>query len=939
MESYNLIDGFNEHGEDIVLRPSWEHKTSELRFLAAAEDEEHPLVKVLSTTNFTKDGDAYTFHYPFEFAGLPWRVFAWRVTTENGSVDYTEGRVPVEAILTKISELSAKAEEFGLLYRRALKAPEDMAGKMIVPLKKLRLGKVLGFDDDGLPICGLKNIRETKEFLDEMKRILDEAKAALEEMKRRIEQALKDMRELGDKLKGELEALRDACVEALNTLFADLEASLRATHEALETSLRETCESLSASMRELSEQLKGDMSDETARLIGEIRAAADSMAEDLNALFGSLKQSLSDHADALGAALSELEQNAQNAREGAEAAQAASEAAQAVCEALAGEIRNLGANVESTYGEILSIQTHLEALYAELTRYRYEVLTREEYEAKKAAGTLEADVIYFVKGTVAINDTLERLEEALSSLSEAYAELSARHDADVAALEGTIQATSDALDAAFAEATAAIEALEGKHDAESLAATQRLNDLQGGLQTLKARVDALQEQADASTAGVAENAAGIAELQQSLTEKTDALRGLIDALTTQVGEGDAENNAVARGLLDRMDAAEAKNDEQDAGIAGNAGEIAALKAQLEAALNEDIPALLDFYTQAIADLQAKSGVATATFSGTSKLSTATVMDVNDGRVGHDSNGALRVASATAAVKGAVYLPASEASGLTSAAASLELLRTKATAASVECGATAESDNCNQYSFVGPLSALGVTGAAADLNSVTFYRRANTTPNGATQVYLRLLKKTVGADGNAAWQIASQSVNAVSFAAQTKNGGKCGTFYMRRIAGVEPPTCAETVALVMVGAADAEVTTGLKFGCKVASSTTGGVCSDWGLDLSIQLDKGNLAVVPLVDVTWTPCAPAVGAASYDAPGIVQLSLAATLIDDPLGIGKQADGRIVADMAQVRAVVNAAVAGVAAALEARVAELETAKADLEARVAALETASNG
>ena len=46
-----------------------------------------------------------------------------------------------------------------------------------------------------------------------------------------------------------------------------------------------------------------------------------------------------------------------------------------------------------------------------------------------------------------------------------------------------------------------------------------------------------------------------------------------------------------------------------------------------------------------------------------------------------------------------------------------------------------------------------------------------------------------------------------------------------------------------------------------------------------------------------------------------------------------------MAQVRAVVNAAVAGVAAALEARVAELETAKADLEARVAALETASNG
>ena len=221
----------------------------------------------------------------------------------------------------------------------------------------------------------------------------------------------------------------------------------------------------------------------------------------------------------------------------------------------------------------------------------------------------------------------------------------------------------------------------------------------------------------------------------------------------------------------------------------------------------------------------------------------------------DSAGNLCVPDASAAQPGAVYLPESEASGLTSAAASLELLRTKATASSVACGATASSENCNQYSFVGPLSALGVTGAAADLNSVTFYRRGNATPNGDTQVYLRLLKKTVGADGTAAWQIASQSVNAVAFSAQTENGGKCGTFYMRRVAGVEPPTCAETVALVMVGAADAEVTAGLQFGCKVAASETGGVCLNWGLDLSITLDKGNMAMVPLVDVTWTPCAPA------------------------------------------------------------------------------------
>lgn len=576
-----------------------------------------------------------------------------------------------------------------------------------------------------------------------------------------------------------------------------------------------------------------------------------------------------------------------------------------------------------------------ESILLETGKYECNVLTREEYDELAASGQLNGSVIYFVKGNTDFKEALENLEESVASLHAAFAELSATHADDKAALEGTIQAASDALDAAFAEATAAIEAQGSKHDADTAAATVRMNNIALSLQSLSTTVSAVSAKVDENTSGVSTNAS----LISALTGRIDLLGEALDSLSTSTSERDDENNAVAQSLSERLGAVENKNSEQDLSIATNADGISALGARLDVALNEDIPALLGAYTDAIADLQAKSGVATTAFSGTSKLSTATVMGVNDGKVGHDTNGALRVASATAEVKGAVYLPESEASTLTSAAASLELLRTKATASSVACGATASSDNCNQYSFVGPLSSLGVTGAAADINSVTFYRRANATPNGATQVYLRLLKKTVGADGTAAWQIASQSVNAVAFSAQPINGDKCGTFYMRRVAGVEPPTCAETVALVMVGAADAEVNTSLQFGCKVVASTTGGVCVSIPIGDAVTSDKGGLAVVPLVDVTWTPCAPAVGTASYDAPGVVQLSLAATLIDDPLGIGKQADGRIVCDMAQVRAVVNAAVAGVAAALEARVAELETAKADLEARVAALEGQGNG
>lgn len=72
------------------------------------------------------------------------------------------------------------------------------------------------------------------------------------------------------------------------------------------------------------------------------------------------------------------------------------------------------------------------------------------------------------------------------------------------------------------------------------------------------------------------------------------------------------------------------------------------------------------------------------------------------------------------------------------------------------------------------------------------------------------------------------------------------------------------------------------------------------------------------------------ASADTPGAVQLSLTATQIDDPLGIGKQANGRIVGDMAQVRAVVNTAVAGVEAALDESVSELKEADAAASARI---------
>lgn len=550
------------------------------------------------------------------------------------------------------------------------------------------------------------------------------------------------------------------------------------------------------------------------------------------------------------------------------------------------------------YGRPVSGMKHISEL-TDLLKFLkdfvgYEVLTREEYDAIAADGKLRGDVIYFIKGTKDFSVWLQELESK-----------DAQHERVLEQLDERLVQTGDALNAAFAEAGAAIDTLEQKHDDEVSAlnasvndanvAAAKLNQAHSELKQSVAGIDSsLRNLEEKHAADDAERSREITKAENAISELSvdfDAMKQTLegvpevaerisqevsDALEEQMRadfsdrmdaiEDASEREAQSRQasddvILDRLDGIDQTNDVQDESIAQNAQAIADLREALSNLTDEQLAELFENVSISVGDIQnrvdaleSKSGVATATFSGTSKLSTATVMDVNDGRVGHDSNGALRVASASRETNGTVYLPTHEWSALSNAAASLALLSKKANALSVECGATASDDNCNQYSFVGPLSSLGVTGACADLNTVTFYRRANNTPNGSTQVYLRLLKKVVGSDGNKTWQIASQSVNAVAFSAQTANGLPCGTFYMKRAAGVEPPTCDETVALVVVGAADAEVTTGLQFGCKVAPSTTGGVCTSAGLDSAITMDKGGLAVVPMLDITWTPYAP-------------------------------------------------------------------------------------
>jgi hypothetical protein len=168
MSDYYLSGGLSETGENIVLNAPWEHKVSELRCLCVVDDKENQKFKVLNSKSISGSGGVYTIVYPFSKPGLSWKAYLWRETTRNGTVFYDGSRIPVEAMLSKIAELSSKADEAKVLLDRVMMFPEDADGKMFLPPANVRKGEVLGFDKDGNPTVGeyceqVKELMKAKE--------------------------------------------------------------------------------------------------------------------------------------------------------------------------------------------------------------------------------------------------------------------------------------------------------------------------------------------------------------------------------------------------------------------------------------------------------------------------------------------------------------------------------------------------------------------------------------------------------------------------------------------------------------------------------------------------------------------------------------------------------------------------------------------------------
>ena len=75
MVGYNLLNAYGPEGQALSIEVPWEHEENELRILAATDVEDKFKLRLLGTDSYTRVGNVITVPYPFEEAGLPWRLF------------------------------------------------------------------------------------------------------------------------------------------------------------------------------------------------------------------------------------------------------------------------------------------------------------------------------------------------------------------------------------------------------------------------------------------------------------------------------------------------------------------------------------------------------------------------------------------------------------------------------------------------------------------------------------------------------------------------------------------------------------------------------------------------------------------------------------------------------------------------------------------------
>lgn len=931
MAGYNLLNAYGPEGQALFLEVPWEHEENELRILAATDVEDKFKLRLLGTDSYTRVGNLITVPYPFDEAGLPWRLFIWRVTDVNETVTFDGSRIPVEAIVAKLNELSEKVEEAQLLYRRAVKAPEDMDGHMILPTVAVRKGKVMGFDEHGIPLCGLEYIPETKEFLDQMKQMLEDMRKLFAEL---LADATTQITELRDASKAEIGELRDASIGEIEGLRDSSKTEISALRDSSKDEISKLRDDSTSEISDLRDSSKQELTDLRDASVSDIEGLRDSSKEEIISLFNTTKaeitvllEDLKKDAEALkdstmaeladlankfvDGALADFKARAEEIADdvlqakvdAAEAARVAAEAARDSASSYATKAMNANTGAWDAYSKSLDVleatktlKERCEEIYNVITQYRYVVLTREEYDALVEDNSIEEDVIYFVKGTQGLAEIRAELVEKIDELRADLQKLSATHSTDKAALDAKIAAVSDTLktlsarvDALDPDLSTEVAELITTYDTAIAELREQCVANANGLTTVSSTVNGVITEVDEKLNSVE------TRLTESLSSIAEAkVQTAVDAEATARTEADTVLQGSVTRLSETSTDHETRIKANEAAIAEFVAGDAAWEQSLLEASTQVGTRLIQHEEKVAASnvlghvyvggngIGISNGVLAlnirASYSGIQFANNAAYVNCAEQTLHPTAGTVAKVATDTA---GALVVP--DATDTTKGGVLIDKLNTDTgvlTNPVVVDGMLGERARVLHGEIQGDINAHGWKCTPEDLGAeagativpteISFYRRsADTNSDSTVPRYLRILRAS--ADGTA-WQIAYQSTNGL--APNSFTAGTAMTWKMRNVDGRGAIPAGETILLTQTDTPQSIATANVRWGAKNTTTAHGVIVVSSVIPSDPNGTVSTSTYSPAADMTYYKVAPLADAlsAKADATDIAELQTA-------------------------------------------------------------------
>lgn len=288
---YRIRQVYVSAGASETLTLDYEHSQSELYFWAFPDDEnsnsEIENGSIESWMNAGKcicigDGQ-YRFFGAFTCG---YTVFVAR-KSEADTIPQQKpyNAFPLASLIQSIGELIKRVEEDATEILRALRAPES-DGKMILPMKKRRAGKVLGFDENGFPTVG-EDCEQVAELLEAQKNCasyVQQAALNAQEASNHADSAQQYAREAGDSATEADEFADDAHLYAQEALGA-LQKIGDQAQKAIEENKRVS--------GEVSSEIDGTLRDVESNVNEDAERAAEYVArvEEIYQSLSSLKES------------------------------------------------------------------------------------------------------------------------------------------------------------------------------------------------------------------------------------------------------------------------------------------------------------------------------------------------------------------------------------------------------------------------------------------------------------------------------------------------------------------------------------------------------------------------------------------------------------------------------------------------------------------------